>query len=267
MDLVKTRLQQSSVASSSTSMTSLAKQSSMFSVVRHVLRTEHVSGLWRGIVPSITRTVPGVGLYFSSLHWLKSCVYGDSQRQQQPHPLEAVCLGMAARCVAGAAMIPVTVVKTRYESDAYHYQRMTQAFSQIYAREGVRGLCCGLAPTLMRDAPFSGLYLMFYTQLKSRVIPAVSNREAATSAANFSCGVAAGFMASLVTHPADVVKTRMQLNPHEFSSVRVAVLKVYARHGAQGFLVGLVPRMLRRTLMSALAWTVYEEIMRQVGLK
>lgn len=51
------------------------------------------------------------------------------------------------------------------------------------------------------------------------------------------------------------------------SSVRVAVAKVYASSGPRGFLVGLAPRMLRRTLMSALAWTVYEEIMRQIGLK
>ncbi len=39
------------------------------------------------------------------------------------------------------------------------------------------------------------------------------------------------------------------------------------RSGPSGFLVGLAPRMLRRTLMSALAWTVYEELMRQLGLK
>ncbi len=84
----------------------------MFSVARHVLRTEHVTGLWRGIVPSVARTVPGVGLYFSSLHWLKGAMYGGGA-ERQPSPLEAVCLGMAARCVAGAVMIPVTVVKTR----------------------------------------------------------------------------------------------------------------------------------------------------------
>ena len=228
---MKTRLQSAANANSSaggtvalsTQQAASAQGQSMYSVVRHVLRTEHVTGLWRGIVPSVARTVPGVGLYFSSLHWLKSSVYNGGGGEQ-PSPLEAVCLGMAARSFAGAAMIPVTVVKTRFESDAYHYQRMTQAFAQIYSREGIRGLCCGLAPTLMRDAPFSGLYLMFYTQLKRRSARAVEDVSAVepfpaasvAAAANFSCGLSAGVLASLVTHPADVVKTRMQLCPGEF---------------------------------------------------
>lgn len=217
LDLVKTRIQTLSKPAPPGGG-GVSVNTSMFSVARHVLRTEHVTGLWRGIVPSITRTVPGVGLYFGSLHWLKSTVYGDGGGGGTPHPVEAVCLGMAARCVAGAAMIPVTVVKTRFESDAYHYSRMTQAFSQIYAREGVRGLCCGLAPTLMRDAPFSGLYLMFYTQLKRHLpdLPAQHATAVTAGAANFTCGVTAGFLASLVTHPADVVKTKMQLRPQEF---------------------------------------------------
>lgn len=31
-------------------------------------------------------------------------------------------------------------------------------------------------------------------------------------------------------------------------------------YGPQGFLKGLVPRTLRRTLMAAMAWTVYESV-------
>lgn len=37
--------------------------------------------------------------------------------------------------------------------------------------------------------------------------------------------------------------------------------------GMGGFFRGAVPRCLRRTLMAAMAWTVYEQLMAQMGLK
>lgn len=57
----------------------------------------------------------------------------------------------------------------RYESGVYKYDSVSGALRAIYKAEGIRGLSCGLGPTLARDAPFSGLYLMFYTQTKQAV--------------------------------------------------------------------------------------------------
>jgi len=245
----------------------------IYSTMRVVIATENVAGLWKGMTPSITRTVPGVGLYFASLHWLKTSFGGNTEK---PGPLHAICLGMTARSVAGCAMIPITVLKTRFESGQYNYSNMSTAIVEIYSREGIRGLCCGLVPTLVRDAPYSGLYLMFYTQLKQNAPTLIKGINPSfdmktngylASIAHFYCGIAAGFLASLVTHPADIVKTRMQLEPRIYPSVAKACKQILVLNGPKGFLIGLAPRMLRRTLMSALAWTVYEEIMRRLGLK
>lgn len=60
---------------------------------------------------SITRVIPGVGLYFSSLHWLKHSLHLNEQLT----PVEAVLLGVTARTMSGGLLIPITVVKTRFE--------------------------------------------------------------------------------------------------------------------------------------------------------
>lgn len=170
---------------------------------------------------------------------------------------------------------------------------MIEALRLIYRYEGVRGLSSGLGPTLLRDAPYSGLYLMFYTQLKDVTSPSEFNCFPFTAKRisslvsplkivsqrikrwplladvdspnksvpiHFACGIAAGVLASVITHPADVVKTKMQLYPSEFKNAYTAFIFVYNKHGLSGYFKGIVPRMLRRTLMTTMAWTVYEQV-------
>ncbi|KAH7980440.1 hypothetical protein HPB49_016201 [Dermacentor silvarum] len=145
------------------------------------------------------------------------------------------------------------------ESEVYHYRTMSEATRDIYRTNGLRGLYSGLIPTLVRDAPYSGIYLVFYVQAK-RFIPERVREGSHLVAANFTCGVAAGLLASLVTQPADVIKTHMQLQPGKFRSILASVLLIAKEEGMVGYFRGLVPRMLRRTLVTAMAWSFYEQV-------
>nr|XP_025039738.1 mitochondrial glycine transporter isoform X2 [Pelodiscus sinensis] len=160
LDLLKTRLQtlKPSVNGSG--------HVGMVALFIRVVRTESLLGLWKGVSPSFARCIPGVGIYFSTLYTMKQCFFSG----RSPTALESVFLGVSARTVAGVCMLPVTVVKTRYESGKYGYESVYGALRNIYRTEGTRGLFCGLTATLLRDAPFSGIYLMFYTQTK-KVMP------------------------------------------------------------------------------------------------
>lgn len=156
LDLLKTRLQtlQPTVGGSG--------RAGMVTVLFRVVRTESLLGLWKGVSPSFARCIPGVGIYFSTLYTMKQKFLGD----RSPTALESVFLGATARAISGICMLPVTVVKTRYESGRFGYGSVYGALRSIYQTEGARGMFSGLTATLLRDAPFSGIYLMFYTQTK-----------------------------------------------------------------------------------------------------
>ncbi|XP_042555411.1 mitochondrial glycine transporter [Dipodomys spectabilis] len=256
LDLLKTRLQ---------TPPQLAhpgcRRAGMLAVCVDVVRAERLRGLWRGLAPSVLRCVPGVGIYFCALHSLERRLRGP------PSPLQALLLGASARSLAGLCTLPVTVVKTRFESGQFGYRSVPAALRSIHRAEGGRGLFRGLTATLLRDAPFSGIYLMFYRQTRGLALRVTGRRDAAPApAVNFGCGLVAGALASLATQPADVVKTHVQLRPGRPQGVRQAAALILKAHGLRGFFHGAVPRVLRRTLMAALAWAVYEELMGRVGL-
>ncbi|GIZ00527.1 mitochondrial glycine transporter [Caerostris extrusa] len=197
-------------------------------------------------------------MYFSSVHYLQAR-FGS----KDPTPLESICFGVLARSFAGATLLPVTVLKTRYESGVYAYNSFVFL---NWALDFFLGLFSGLVPTLMRDAPFSGIYLMFYTQAK-KMVPSSMHEHVLIVPINFSCGIIAGILASAITQPADVIKTKMQLYPQRYNTVPIAVTLVFKDSGVKGFFVGMVPRVLRRTLMAAMAWTVYEQVISFAKLK
>lgn len=255
LDLVKTRLQtlQSSVQPGSGRV-------GMMTVFLNIVRTEKLLGLWKGVSPSFVRTIPGVGIYFSTYFTLKQHFFQESC----PGATAAVLLGGGARTVAGITMLPVTVIKTRFECGGYSYGSVAGALRSVCRTEGPAALFSGLMATLLRDVPFSGIYVMFYSQAKAS-LPREINMSASAPLSNFTCGILAGVLASLITQPADVVKTQVQVNPQLRTAQ--AIRLVYLENGVQGFFRGAVPRLLRRTMIAAMAWTVYEQMMAHIGLK
>lgn len=162
------------------------------------------------------RCVPGVGLHFCCLDTLQNH-FCDGRK---PTAGEAFVFGSASRSIAGILLIPVTVIKTRYESGVFVYKSLTDAVRHTYKSEGAKGLTSGLLPTLARDVPFSGLYYMFYSQLKSALSPLliderdpkrVSQSVVTSSFVTFFCGMNAGLLASIVTQPMDVVSNTCYL--------------------------------------------------------
>lgn len=72
LDLVRRRKQLEGAAGRSRVYTM-----GLFGTFRHILHTEGVGGLYRGILPEYYKVVPGVGIAFMTFEALKSCLSGS----------------------------------------------------------------------------------------------------------------------------------------------------------------------------------------------
>lgn len=82
---------------------------------------------------------------------------------------------------------------------------------------------------------------------------------------NFTAGLLGGGLATLLTQPQDVVKTRMQLSRHtagrkdKFPNAWVTMSRMFNEEGLFCFFRGSSPRFAKRCLGSAVTWMIYEE--------
>ncbi|KAI8898181.1 mitochondrial carrier domain-containing protein [Globomyces pollinis-pini] len=232
----------------------------LLSTLLSVVRNDSVWTLWRGTTATILRNVPGSGLYFYSLHLLRSNLHRIQYRGNQVFSQNFIHLsgGVVARVAVGFIMMPITVVKIRFESSLYQYTNITNAFRSIIKTDGFRGLFAGFGATALRDAPFAGIYVFFYENFKAPIATFTTSH----SLTNISSGLLAGLAATISTQPFDMIKTRIQLQPTEYPNLVHSFRRVFAEEGYRGFFGGMVPRMLRKTMSSAISWTIYEEVVR-----
>ena len=76
----------------------------------------------------------------------------------------------------------------------------------------------------------------------------------------------ASTFATTITHPADVLKTRLQLQRYTTSSENCLsstqmIRKMASEEGARVFALGLLPRISKRVLSSTITWTCFELLM------
>lgn len=301
LDVIKTRMQMSAAYNRSVHLQtalSLQHNSSAAETLRGIIRHDRVSGLWRGVAPSVLRNTLGVGVYFMSLNALTSHFSSPDGTLSDASTFAS---GASARSLAVILLCPLSVVKTRMETVEYSkvYKGIFHAFTSIARQEGRRGLFSGLVPAIIRDAPFSAMYMLIYLRTKESLGRAVglqdnrsgivrnlsqprqeqsatgmqadksisrSSEQSLTRIVNFASGAFGGGLATLLTQPQDVVKTRMQLSqkfadgsPSRYSGVTEATRRVFNEEGFYGFFRGSSPRFLKRILGSAITWMVFEE--------
>ncbi|CDF89500.1 ZYBA0S04-05754g1_1 [Zygosaccharomyces bailii CLIB 213] len=267
LDLLKTRIQQN-------------KNTTLLSALRQIDNPLH---LWRGTFASAMRTSVGSALYLSCLNTMRTSLAANrgvlrqstkSSNLPQLTIYENLAAGAVARGMVGYATMPFTVLKVRYESTFYHYTSICEATRDIYRTQGIKGFFRGFGPTCLRDAPYSGIYVLLYEKAKV-IMPLILPRSFITQEQNgrftfytsaIVNALSAIFSASLatsITAPFDTIKTRMQLESAKFTSFFPTLSMIITQEGSIKLFSGLSMRLTRKALSAGIAWGIYEELIKR----
>ncbi|KAG0472761.1 hypothetical protein HPP92_014618 [Vanilla planifolia] len=165
-ELIKCRLQaQGALAESASPATSVVKYGGPMDVAKQVLRSEGgLRGLFKGLVPTLAREVPGNAAMFGVYEALKQYFAGGR---------DASGLGRGSLVVAGGvagasfwlSVYPTDVIKSVIQVDDYRnpkYRGSIDAFRKILSSEGVRGLYRGFSPAMARSVPANAACFLAY---------------------------------------------------------------------------------------------------------
>ncbi|ESO12299.1 hypothetical protein HELRODRAFT_63609, partial [Helobdella robusta] len=141
-------------------------------------------------------------------------------------------------------------------------QSLKHKFRHIITTEGYRALFKGLMPTLIGVAPSRAIYFTTYDHCKKTYTSWMApNSNYEYSLVHLLSAASAGLTCTTATNPIWMVRTRLQLNNKQNSSLTTlqCIRNIYQQHGIRGFYKGLTASYFG-VIETAIHFVIYEAI-------
>ncbi|RLN93468.1 hypothetical protein BBJ28_00003368 [Nothophytophthora sp. Chile5] len=245
---------------------------------------ESVLGLWRGITPTLIGVMPARAVYFGAYSTFKEkfSSYGLTGRVYN------FASAAGAGSISATLCCPIWVVKTRLQLMPAHamanvarqnvlsvgfaevstaatkhrpqFLSIRQVATDMYRKEGPRAFFRGLSASYWGISE-SAIQFAMYEECKDHI-------EEPTNLKYFLAAGSCKLLASMLTYPHEVVRTRMRdqrapLDSKELKYVRYrsmiqSVIKIYKEEGRRGLYGGMPAHLMRVVPNAAILFLVVE---------
>ncbi|KAF2762078.1 mitochondrial carrier [Pseudovirgaria hyperparasitica] len=259
LDLVKVRLQTQKAE---------GPRKNMLQMTLHVAKQDGFLGLYRGLSASILRQMTYSTTRFGVYEELKSLSTTPTSTPSFP-----VLIAMASTSgfLGGVAGNPADIINVRMQNDAalppekrHNYRHAIDGIIRMSRSEGLGSLFRGVWPNSARAVLMTASQLASYDIFKQQLQRRLEMKEGLTL--HFSASLLAGFVATTVCSPADVIKTRVMSSTKNGSLVGF-VLSLFQKEGFTWMFRGWVPSFIRlgpHTIATFLFLEQHKKIYRKV---
>ncbi|KAF2164383.1 hypothetical protein M409DRAFT_25261 [Zasmidium cellare ATCC 36951] len=241
---------------------------------RTIIRQEGFSGVYTGGSPTFFGYSVQGALKYGCYEFFKK-FYSDLAGEENAvrYKTYIYLAGSAsAEFFADIGLCPFEAVKVRMQTTIPPFAKGTwDGISKIVASEGIGGLYKGITPlwgrqipyTMMKFASFETIVEMIYHRLPGQ--KSDYSKGAQTGVA-FTGGYLAGILCAIISHPADVMVSKLNANRTPGESFGGATSRIYKEIGFGGLWAGLPIRIVMIGTLTGLQWMIYDSFKIFMGL-
>ncbi|XP_029453046.1 mitochondrial brown fat uncoupling protein 1 [Rhinatrema bivittatum] len=263
LDTAKVRLQVQGEATASGAVKDI-KYKGVFGTITTIVQTEGPRSLYNGLVAGLHRQMSFASIRIGLYDTVKQFYTGGKENA-------GVGIRILAGCTTGALAVtiaqPTDVVKVRMQAQISlqgvkkRYHGALHAYKSIAREEGVRGLWKGTLPNVTRNAIVNCAELVTYDLIKEAILKYRLMTD--NLPCHFVSAFGAGFCATVVASPVDVVKTRyMNSPPGQYKSAMHSAWTMLSKEGPLAFYKGFVPSFLRLGSWNIVMFVSFEQLKR-----
>lgn len=212
----------------------------------HVFKSDGFFGLYSGLSASLLRQLTYSTTRFGVYEELKS---DFTTPKYSPSFPGLIAMASTSGFIGGVAGNPADVLNVRMQHDAAlpkterrNYKNAIDGLIRMTKEEGWRSLFRGVWPNSMRAVLMTASQLASYDGFKRLLIRRTPLEDGLTT--HFTASFMAGFVATTVCSPVDVIKTRI-MSASESQGLAKLLADVYRVEGVGWMFRGWVPSFIR----------------------
>ncbi|KAF2866109.1 mitochondrial carrier domain-containing protein [Massariosphaeria phaeospora] len=240
----------------------------MLQMFGHIVKTDGVKGLYRGLSAAQLRQLTYSMTRFGIYETLKERF---TTADSKPSFLTLVGMASVSGFLGGFAGNPGDILNVRMQHDAAlpreqrrNYKHALDGIIRMGREEGVSSLWRGVWPNSSRAVLMTVGQLATYDGFKRTLLEYTTLQD--NLATHFTASFLAGFVATTICSPVDVIKTRVMSSTEQRSIVRL-VTDITKTEGLRWMFKGWVPSFIRvgpHTILTFLFLEQHKKVYRSV---
>ncbi|KAF1808627.1 mitochondrial carrier [Eremomyces bilateralis CBS 781.70] len=238
---------------------------------RTIYRGEGLRGVFTGWSPTLVGySFQGAGKY--GFYELFKYTYGERWFPGANKTVVYLAASASAEALADLALCPLEMVKVRMQTTIPPFARnMREGMGRVMREEGVSGFYKGLYPLWGRQIPYTMVKFATFEKAVERIYkflgkPKESFNSLQQTGVSFAGGYIAGIGCAAVSHPADVMVSKLNSDRKAGEGAVQAVSRIYKNIGFPGLWNGLPVRIVMIGTLTAFQWLIYDSFKVYLGL-